>query len=83
MQRAKERNVRKWKKTWMIEKEAGLDTTTSAIRLKNARKSLSEFPRPPVALWTVPVLPPGIPPSSPASGLATARLPLQIGMLKK
>ena len=43
MQRAKERNVRKWKKTWMIEKEAGLDTTGSAIRLRNARKSLSEF----------------------------------------
>ena len=43
MQRAKERNVRKWKKTWMIEKEAGLDATTSAIRLKNARKSLSDF----------------------------------------
>lgn len=43
MQRAKERNVRKWKKTWMIEKEAGLDTTGSAIRLRNARKSLSDF----------------------------------------
>lgn len=43
MQRAKERNVRKWKKTWMIEKEAGLDATTSAIRLRNARKSLSDF----------------------------------------
>lgn len=43
MQRSKERNVRKWKKTWMIEKEAGLDTTTSAIHLKNARKSLSDF----------------------------------------
>ena len=27
MQRAKERNVRKWKKTWMIEKEAGIDTS--------------------------------------------------------
>lgn len=43
MQRERERNVRKWKKTWMIEKEAGLDTTTSAIHLKNARKNLSNF----------------------------------------
>ena len=43
MQRAKERNVRKWKKTWMIEKKAGLDTTGSAIRLRNTRKSLSDF----------------------------------------
>lgn len=43
MQRERERNVRKWKKTWMIEKEAGLDTTTSAIYLKNARKNLSDF----------------------------------------
>lgn len=43
MQRARERNVRKWKKTWMAEKEAGLDTTNSAIRLKNARKSLNDF----------------------------------------
>lgn len=43
MQRERERNVRKWKKTWMVEKEAGLDTTTSAIYLKNARKSLTDF----------------------------------------
>lgn len=43
MQRERERNVRKWKKTWMIEKAAGLDTTDSAIRLKNARKNLSNF----------------------------------------
>jgi hypothetical protein len=45
MQREKERNVRKWKKTWMIEKEAGLDTTSAAIRLRNARKSLNDFVR--------------------------------------
>ncbi len=43
MQRERERKVRKWKKTWMIEKEAGLDTTDSAIYLKNARKSLNDF----------------------------------------
>lgn len=43
MQRAKERQVRKWKKTYLMEKEAGLDTTQSALRLKEARKALSDF----------------------------------------
>ncbi len=43
MQRARERQVRKWKKTYLMEKEAGLDTTQSALRLKNARKALSDF----------------------------------------
>lgn len=43
MQRERERNVRKWKKTWMTEKEAGIDTTDSAIYLKNARKNLNDF----------------------------------------
>ena len=43
MQRAKERQVRKWKKTYLMEKEAGLDTTQSALKLKNARKALSDF----------------------------------------
>lgn len=43
MQRAKERQVRKWKKTYLMEKEAGLDTTESALRLKEARKALSDF----------------------------------------
>lgn len=43
MQRAKERQVRKWKKTYLMEKEAGLDTTESALRLKEARKVLSDF----------------------------------------
>ena len=38
MQRARERNVRKWKKS-----AAGSDTTDSAVRLKAARQSLSEF----------------------------------------
>lgn len=43
MQRARERQVRKWKKTYLMEKEAGLDTTQSALRLKEARKALSDF----------------------------------------
>lgn len=43
MQRARERHVRKWKKTYLMEKEAGLDTTQSALRLKEARKALSDF----------------------------------------
>lgn len=43
MQRARERQVRKWKKTYLMEKEAGLDTTQSALGLKKARKALSDF----------------------------------------
>ncbi len=43
MQRARERNVRKWKKRYLAEMEAGVDTTDSAVRLKAARQSLSEF----------------------------------------
>lgn len=43
MQRARERNVRKWKKRYLAESAAGSDTTDSAIRLKAARQSLSEF----------------------------------------
>lgn len=43
MQRARERQVRKWKKTYLMEKEAGLDTTESALGLKKARKALSDF----------------------------------------
>lgn len=43
MQRARERNVRKWKKRYLAESAAGLDTTDSAVRLKAARQSLSEF----------------------------------------
>ena len=43
MQRARERQVRKWKKTYLMEKEAGLDTTESALQLKEARKALSDF----------------------------------------
>lgn len=43
MQRARERNVRKWKKRYLAETEAGVDTTDSAVRLKAAHQSLSEF----------------------------------------
>ena len=43
MQRARERNVRKWKKRYLAESAAGLDTTDSAVRLKAARQSLAEF----------------------------------------
>ena len=43
MQRALERNVRKWKKRYLAESAAGSDTTDSAVRLKAARQSLSEF----------------------------------------
>lgn len=43
MQRARERNVRKWKKRYLAESAAGSDTTNSAVRLKAARQSLSEF----------------------------------------
>lgn len=43
MQRARERNVRRWKKRYLAEDAAGLDTTDSAVRLKVARQSLAEF----------------------------------------
>ena len=43
MQRARERNVRKWKKRYLAESAAGSDTTDSAVRLKAARQSLAEF----------------------------------------
>ena len=43
MQRARERNVRKWKKRYLAERAAGSDTTDSAVRLKAARQSLAEF----------------------------------------
>lgn len=43
MQRARERNVRKWKKRYLAEDAAGLDTTDSAVRLRAARQSLSAF----------------------------------------
>lgn len=43
MQRARERNVRKWKKRYLAEDAARLDTTDSAVRLRAARQSLAEF----------------------------------------
>ena len=43
MQRARERNVRRWKKRYLAEDAAGLDTTDAAVRLKAARQSLSDF----------------------------------------
>lgn len=43
MQRARERNVRHWKKRYLAEDAAGLDTTDSAVRLRAARQSLAEF----------------------------------------
>lgn len=43
MQRARERTVRKYKRRYLAESAAGSDTTDSAVRLKAARQSLSEF----------------------------------------
>lgn len=43
MQRARERNVRKWKKRYLAESAAGVDTTNAAVHLKAACQSLSEF----------------------------------------
>ena len=45
MQRARERNVRRWKKRYLAQDAAGLDTTESAVRLKAARQSLANFAR--------------------------------------
>ena len=43
MQRARERNVRRWKKRYLAEDAAGLDPTDAAVRLKAARQSLAQF----------------------------------------
>ena len=43
MQRTRERNVRRWKKRYLAETAAGVDTTDSAVCLKAARQSLAEF----------------------------------------
>jgi len=43
MQRARERNVRRWKKRYLADAAAGVDTTDAAVRLKAARLSLAEF----------------------------------------
>lgn len=43
VQRARERNVRRWKKRYLAEDAAGLDPTDAAVRLRAARQSLAEF----------------------------------------
>lgn len=43
MQRARERNVRRWKKRYLAEDAAGLDATDAAVRLRAARQSLKDF----------------------------------------
>ena len=43
MQRARERNVRRWKKRYLAEDAAGLDPTDAAVHLRAARQSLAEF----------------------------------------
>ena len=43
MQRARERNVRRWKKRYLAEDAAGLDPTDAALRLRAARQSLEDF----------------------------------------
>lgn len=43
MQRARERNVRRWKKRYLADTAAGVDTTDAAVRLKAARQSLADF----------------------------------------
>jgi hypothetical protein len=45
MQRAAERKVRAAKKQHLAENAAGLDTTKSAVKLKNARDQLRQFVR--------------------------------------
>ena len=43
MQRARERNVRRWKKRYLAEDAAGLDPTDAAVHLRAARQSLAVF----------------------------------------
>lgn len=43
MQRYRERRVRRWKRQYVMEEAAGLDSTQTALRLKDARQSLSDF----------------------------------------
>ena len=43
MQRARERHVRKWKKRYLADSAAGVDTTDAAVRLRAARQSLADF----------------------------------------
>ena len=43
MQRARERTVRKYKRRYLAETEAGVDTTASAVKLRQARQELAQF----------------------------------------
>ena len=43
MQRARERNARRWKKRYLAEDAAGLDPTDAAVHLRAALQSLAEF----------------------------------------
>lgn len=43
MQRARERRVRRWKRQYVMEEAAGLDSTQTALRLKAARQELQDF----------------------------------------
>lgn len=43
MQRALERRVRKYKRRYLAEDAAGVDTTTTASKLRTARKDLNDF----------------------------------------
>ena len=43
MQRARERTVRKYKRRYLAETEAGVDNTGSAVKLRQSRQELAEF----------------------------------------
>lgn len=43
MQRARERIVRKYKRRYLAETEAGVDTTASAVKLRQSRQELADF----------------------------------------
>lgn len=43
MQRARERTVRKYKRRYLAETEAGVDNTVTAVKLRQARQELAEF----------------------------------------
>ena len=43
MQRARERTVRKYKRRYLAETEAGVDTTASAVKLRQSRQELADF----------------------------------------
>ena len=45
MQRARERTVRKYKRRYLAETEAGVDTTATAVKLRQARQELADFTR--------------------------------------